>query len=70
MSPTRHARRASDSKDFDELHARDAVRSGQKRTGADRFRSSFVPHEERSSSAMAFLMLRGASWRWRDELPT
>ena len=70
MSPTRGARWASDFSSFDDLHAQGAVRRGQERTDADRFRSSFVPHEERSSSAMAFLMLRGASWRWRDELPT
>ena len=69
MSPTREMRSSKDLKGFRILHGPQADRSGQERTSADKFRSSFVPHEGRSSFPTASLMLRGASSRWQDELP-
>jgi len=49
MSPTREARRSLNSRDFRKLHTPRVDGNGHKKTGADGIRSSFVPHEGRSS---------------------
>ena len=56
MSPTREVRRSKNSKEFRRLHTPRADRSGHQKTGADKIRSSFVPHEGRSSFVVAPLI--------------